>query len=192
MNKIEFAEITNEREIAVRNEHVTAFEKSAAGRLWRDNNRVAWSMGHGNDIGRVDKMNDDIVAKQPCNEASFKQRNDDDPDLLIESIFTVTIDATVTVDGTKQRIIRRVGSVGFTPKNDKGKYTPYLITGSGKLTITATGNEYQNILRDVVGFVIKAHKKAEIHDATHFWNNPIVRNAVKPPVFGQPMELPSL
>ena len=177
----QYQAMADTREESVLSAMIAKHEESSIGRLWRDRNRVNWSIGHKNAVVRVDRLHEDVIKKLPCNERES----------LIEQVFTVSIDAMAMIDGTQQRITRRIASVGFTEEDKNGARSPYLLTGSGNLSVQ-NGGENQGVLNDGMGFVIKAHEKATLHDDDgYFFNDPITRGVTRSPVTGQPVKLPT-
>ncbi len=178
-----FSSIADNREVSVLTTMLAAFNESAKGRLWRDNNRVNWSIGHHNAIVRVDRLHDDLITKLPCNADTQ----------VIDLVYNVSIDAIGDVDGTEQRVTRRIATIGFTPEEEKsGERSPYLLTGAGNLAVQTPQGEKQAVLDDGIGFVIKAYDRAAIHDDSHFWTTPLTRHVNRSPVIGQPVTLPAL
>lgn len=181
-SKATFSSIADNREVSVLTTMLAAFNESAKGRLWRDNNRVNWSIGHHNAVVRVDRLHNDLVTKLPCNKGVQ----------VVDLVYSVSIDAIGDVDGTEQRVTRRIATIGFTPEEKDGERSPYLLTGAGNLAVQTPQGEHQPVLNDGVGFIIKAYKKAAIHDDSHFWTTPLTRHVNKSPVIGEPLSLPTL
>lgn len=170
-------EMTESRELSLLNDIIVKYEANAAGRRWKALNTVNWSIGHGNAIVRVYRLAAEVVNGLPSND-------------VINCAYMVTIDTIATIDGESRRIVRRVGTVGFTPQADNGKRAPYLLTAAGKLMMQTPQGESQTVLQDCIGFIRKAFGKAKVSTDTEFYNDAIVRgNDSKAYVTAEPFTL---
>ena len=183
MNRLQ--KMTDERMLVIADNGVSQFEESAEGRLYRDNNRVSWSVGHGGKhIMKCERIHSDVVAHLQC--------NDGDTPIVLHA-YRVTLDSIARVNDVDQRITRSLYTIGFSEIDAKGQCRPYLLTSGGKLQIQTATGERVTQLNDAIGLVERAFDKAEIVDDSHFWNTPVTRESgvTFNPVMGESMAFPS-